>query len=52
MCHPGNKSEYFDEFNQSIERVNELNYLMNHNLHSLLKQVDIDIKYINYSEFK
>ena len=29
MCHPGDKSDFFDEFNQSEERVQEKNFLLN-----------------------
>ena len=29
MCHPGDKSDYFDDFNQSDERVHEKEFLLN-----------------------
>jgi hypothetical protein len=38
MCHPGDKSDYFDSFNQSDERVQEKDYLLN-GLDDLMRQI-------------
>ena len=55
MCHPGDKSDYFDEFNQSDERVHEKEFLLK-NLDEVIQQIQsefaCDVELTNFDSLE